>query len=1503
MPAFVLSMLNGQWGPVVVVLGVLLAVLFLVIPLIRKLRLKSIKKKETRDIIKDLFTWRHLSQLVKGGDEHNKAKEELSDNIVRINELLKEGFLKTSKSVQGYSVLPWYAILGEPRSGKSTLLEASELELVPSTEESNPMEDPKISLPVRMWLGTKAVICDISGKIFFDRWLDGSSAEWSYIVRQLCRKRRRGALDGVIITIPADALLADDDNLSSKKAILIANELGKLLQQSGLRLPCYIVITKLDMVSGFQEYVKAFNEDLRHQILGFESNIAWFNEETFREFWDKLYERLRSGAKQLLFPQDDGGTEMAQNRMDVSGKIWFFPDNFASLYKNLKIYLEILFGENNFHGTKNTFFEGVYFTSAKDMGFSFCPSIAALASQNTDEVLIPTVSFPLKKAEEQPLLANADIQPVSTAIVAFNSARNLLAPYIKKTSVLRGYFIRELLHRKIFVVSPHAGFIRRAAIRRHVPQYLMCVAMLSLGSLWLFSALFRSEHVRVSFMQIESYYEWLDSILKEVDFSRSPLIKKDSFGRFVLDTEPLSDDILASRLQVYHDVVAYRDLKVSLPPGFILSEKIVSGFDKHLGYREKAFIANQLHKSMVRIPAIKNIGYKLIDEVDKQILDTETRGVIVSFVALDSLDGVDFYQFFSGPRFKLEPIIRSLMPEISNDTMELLNSYKPKYDNYSVPQMDIDYIYSQNYVQAKQAALNTILSAWKRKQVYPNSVYERLRTLVFISEEITINYTLITGALNRVHNVSSLEGVEAAVHEWKKIVDTQQNLIARGRSIFEEIRILLQAAHIPLGFEVNLPSIQISSGSKGGSGGLPGVTLKKNVQDAFGNNLINDYLFNDMIISYAVKEYTQLFEADIEFVKRELKSKGSEAIAGVIAEDKAFNGNLNEDVADIRKRARALQGNEFFVSKLEGKPDSPSLFITVERIVNLASNIPIPRHDVLNTGFEENWQTGQNNIKEAVDAFEVFVKPYIENEKVAVLISNARIMLLAQAYYNRYIIFTTSLAFLNTFEGNIAVVIESKSKDNDLFAFSGNAIESLFGSFYYNRGYDPPGVKEIIDDVAQFAALFNPGGDPQKLPAFLRSLDKRIYQPQPFTDYLLSYISYWGSYPDKVYVSAERWDSFKYRSSEYKSFQINSVLLSVYLKCIEFVSHVDDSVLSPALLEKKNKYLAVLNDKLGFLNQLLSAESEKMFAAWAALPADPFEAFTILRSVPEDELKSLYFAVYSNNEDISIGWWNSFIIDGVTILSRDFDKMNIEKLMMSGDQYKAYPLCSDSPVNTALTVDNVQEIYSLFDALGAGCSEETEENPLKTAMYHNLFKGSLIQNWAKTIWQITGAVINQQKPLLWKLHQAPVEIQEQLAGSRRQLLAINRFRYLEITCENKPPRMISTYMNEKQDIFQGDPADGKLSFKFYRTSRDTEPGATVMFDNAWAIFDLYLQRDYVADDKGNRYIPVHLEDEAGKYTYFVQIEFNVPVPSSDTWYMSNNWPVLKVSDGMIVEKK
>jgi hypothetical protein len=1432
-PMIVSTVQNSTLAKVIIVIILLLLVLLVLLPLVSKLRRKQIKAKETRDILKDLMVWRHVAQLAQGGEGHKKAKEDLSDNIIKINELLRQGFELASLHGRGLYQVPWYMLLGEPGSGKSTLLQKSELEMIPSADEVKDADGK--GLPVRFWLGGKAVVCDISGGVFFDRWLESSSAEWTHIIRQICRKHYRKPLDGVILTIPADALLSDNGDMCRKKATLMANELAHLLDASGMRLPCYVVVTKLDMVNGFREYAMGISGELRHQILGYENETAVYEPERFKRFWNTLLARLRSGYKKSMNSREFRlRVSASANRMDVAGKLFLFPENFAAMYDNIHLYLDTLFSNDTFHGTKDTVLEGVFFTSSLDPGFSFSPGMAALAGKKTEDLLL---------AENAP--------PVS-----------------------QSYFVRNMLQKFIFNPSPHAVFGRKKALSRAIPLFTLCGALVICAFVAIYNGLFRASDLSMSLAQAANYYQSLALALRQQGGASSPLIIKNSDMTFAVNNNPPSQNA-SSPVQFYSNALAYRNAKLTPPLGFMLSDLLVFR-EPNMGYRDRVFITNQLYGSLVRRPLIENVGSKLIDQsVLSPVLDQELRSVIESFTLLDELGQEDFQRLFRSNQYNAEAMIEYLLPNISNDTEALLDSFIPRNDRRYTFAEEAAYVYSDDFLKAKQAAFQIMLSAWQRLSVYPDSLYGKIKNLVSVSGNLVTNYGRISQLLRRAADASSLRDVQNIVTEWKDLTRTQTSLATTGRELFEDIKNEMLKVNIPLGLNA--------------AGG----------EDPFGNNLINDYLFNDLVINYAVKDYSNLFQKDMNFIRT--KSGGMKNISQgtVSALERDFSGNLNRELDTLRTTAQSLKNNEYLSAKTGKEADADSLFLVVEKILNLAGAIDIPDQAQLRNSGNVNWMDGQYDITAAFDNYEAYVKPYADNEKLSTLVSNGRVILAAQAYLNRYIVLSAEYDFLSTSAETIRAMIESRSEtgNQELFSLSGRAIQSALGGIDYNRGYDPGIVKEITDGIAAYNDLFTQYVNLKEQPKFLQNQDGTMYQTDAFSSYLGLYLSYWGNYPDNAYTPSPGWREYRTRVSQTKPYQINSVLQSLYTECTGILNDVNDIVLSDVLKQEKNSSIASLNDRIKLLSAFMSADADRMLTAWGRLPADAEPAFNQIRTLPLDEIKETYMTVYSDTRNISIGWWNDFIMDGVNILSNAYCSLKLDAFSEKLDSLRAFPLVSDAPRDAVLSLNDLQDLARLLQDMGAGdlAAPSTDDDPLDAVLNPVLFRGSAARTWAQMVYQFAAAA--NPGPLAWTLTQPPVDIQQKLPLGGR-LLAVNRFRYLEISSGGGSPKSFNTYTNEEISLAGGGGIDRNITFRFYRSSSDREPSAVLTMDKPWSIFDLYLDKDAVIDNNVT-YFPMLLRDGQGQYVYFTEIGFTPAIPGPDRWYTAATWPNLRVIDGMV----
>jgi hypothetical protein len=1427
-------------APAKVILAILLLILFLlaVLPLIGKLRRKRIKARETRNILKDLMIWRHVARLARGGEEHNKAKEELSDAVLRINELLKQGFDLAALHRRGLYGAPWFMLLGEPGSGKSTLLRESELELIPSAEEEKADPDDK-SLPARLWLGGKAAICDVSGGVFFDRWLGGSSAEWTHIVRQICRRHYRKPLDGVVLAIPADALLADSGDLTRKKATLMANELAQLLDTSGMRLPCYVVVTKLDMVDGFREYTLGLSGELRHQMLGYESESAVYRPEDFKRFWSGLLSRLRSGYKKSMDSRELRlRLSGAANRMDTAGKLFMFPENFDVLYRNLHIYLETLFSEDTFHGAKDTVFEGLFFTSATDSGFSFSPCMAALAGKPAGDLILTGTKPPVSQS----------------------------------------YFVRDLLQKFIFNPSPRAVFVRKEALNRAMPLFALCGVLAVISLIALGAALFGAGDLALSLTPAANYYQSLAASLQN-RVAVSPVIVKNRDLSYALNNEPSGENKGPSPARFYYNALACRNANLTAPPGFLFADLLVFG-EPDMGRRDRVFIANQLYGTLVRTPLIKNVGSKLIDQsFASPVLDRELRSVIESFIRLDELGQGDFQGLFLSDRYHPEAMIDYLLPNLSNDSLGLLNSFIPRRDRRYAFAGEAAYVYSDEFLRARGAALGILFSAWQRLEVYPDSLYGKIKTLVSLSRNIVANYGRISLLLRRAGDAASLRDVENLVDEWKDLTQTQNSLIARGRGIFEDIKNEMLRARIPLGLD-------------GDGGG-----------DPFGNNLINDYLFNDLAIDYAVKDYAALFKNDMDFIREKSGGNRAGVLGAISALEREFSGNLSRELETLRTSARSLKTNELLSERMTPEAGADSLFMTVEKILNLAGAVAIPDPARLRNTAGLNRMSGQYDIVAAFDNYEAAVKPCLDNEKVSGLIDGGRIILAAQAYLNRYILLSVEYDFLSGSAETIRAMIAARSEaeDRELFSFSGRAIQSALGGLAYDKGYDPEIVQEICEGIAAYDDLFIHYARLDEPPKFLHDREGSAYQTDGFSAYLGSYLSYWGSYPDHAYIPSPDWREYRERINQAKPYQINSVLQSLYSECAGILKDIDDTVLSEVLRREKADSVASLQDRIKLLSAFLSADADRMLSAWGRLPADAETAFRQIRSLSPDEIEETYLTVYSDTRTISIGWWNDFIMDGIGILSGAFCRARLETFSAMQESLRAFPLVADAPRENALSLDALEDLALLLRDMGAGDLPEPaaeEENPLAGALRPVLFQGSAARTWAQTLYQFASAAANPAMPLTWTLSQPPIDAQGKLSLSGR-LLAVNRFRYLEASASGRKAKALNTYANEKTALAEGGLLDKDLSLRFYRASSDEEPAAAVALNQPWSIFDLYLRKDTIKDDKGVSYYPVFLQDEQGQYVYFTEIDFSADIPGPERWYTAAAWPKLRIVDGAV----
>ena len=164
--------------------------------------------------------------------------------------------------------MPIYFLIGETGAAKTSLFVNSGVE--PELLAGQVYQDSNLipTRPVNIWLAQKSVFVEAGGRLL------GEPGRWLRLVKRLQPARRRlfGGQQpprGVIVCFDSEAFLRPgaDEALSATARNLNAR-LGEISQVLGVRLPVYVLFSKLDRLGFFTDYVGNLTDPEVHQVLG-----------------------------------------------------------------------------------------------------------------------------------------------------------------------------------------------------------------------------------------------------------------------------------------------------------------------------------------------------------------------------------------------------------------------------------------------------------------------------------------------------------------------------------------------------------------------------------------------------------------------------------------------------------------------------------------------------------------------------------------------------------------------------------------------------------------------------------------------------------------------------------------------------------------------------------------------------------------------------------------------------------------------------------------------------------------------------------------------------------------------------------------------------------------------------------------------------------------------------------------------------------------------------------
>ncbi|MET0320172.1 MAG: type VI secretion system membrane subunit TssM [Duganella sp.] len=283
------------------------------------------------------------------------------------------GTIKTSKLGQlsgdaALYELPWYMVIGNPAAGKSTAIASSGLQF--------PFADSKIVQGVGgtrncdWFFTTDGILLDTAGRYSVN---EEDRGEWLGFLGLLKKYRKRAPINGIVIAVSVAELTGSRPEFAINLAKNLRQRVQELTEKLEVHAPVYVVFTKADLITGFNEFFQDAERNERDRVWG--ATLPYSQSSTKQDVltqFDQRFDELYDGLKEMSL------ANMAlQSRERMAPGVFTFPLEFSSIKGPLRTFIATLFEENPFQF--KPVFRGFYFTSALQEGESVSASSERVA--------------------------------------------------------------------------------------------------------------------------------------------------------------------------------------------------------------------------------------------------------------------------------------------------------------------------------------------------------------------------------------------------------------------------------------------------------------------------------------------------------------------------------------------------------------------------------------------------------------------------------------------------------------------------------------------------------------------------------------------------------------------------------------------------------------------------------------------------------------------------------------------------------------------------------------------------------------------------------------------------------------------------------------------------------------------------------------------------------------------------------------------------------------------
>ncbi|HLK40612.1 MAG TPA: type VI secretion system membrane subunit TssM, partial [Polyangiaceae bacterium] len=254
--------------------------------------------------------------------------------------------------------LPWYVIVGPSAAGKTTALTKSGLTFATEHPGGAKVRGTSGTRNCDWWFSHEAILLDTAGRFSTE---DDDRDEWLAFLKTLHRLRPDRPLEGLLVAVNVDEVLAKSDGERAALAAKLRARLDEVLHHLEIELPIYLLLTKTDLISGFVEFFADLSKTQRGQIWGASFEIGDPRLEDVARAVEAEFDVLVRGLHARLI-------DRLPHERDPSrrSRLMQFPVEFRGLRRPLSLFVEALCrGDDR---RQVPILRGFYFTSGTQVG-------------------------------------------------------------------------------------------------------------------------------------------------------------------------------------------------------------------------------------------------------------------------------------------------------------------------------------------------------------------------------------------------------------------------------------------------------------------------------------------------------------------------------------------------------------------------------------------------------------------------------------------------------------------------------------------------------------------------------------------------------------------------------------------------------------------------------------------------------------------------------------------------------------------------------------------------------------------------------------------------------------------------------------------------------------------------------------------------------------------------------------------------------------------------------